>query len=88
MIKKENYISGLISNIENYILGVLFFLIIFLGRTFISLDTPPTYNKYYNIFSQGNFIISTDVNYDLFTFLIDYLSRCGQKSGSDFLVPA
>ena len=88
MIKKENYIFGLISNIENYILGVLFFLILFLGQTFISLDTPATYNKYYNIFSQGNFIISTDVNYDLFTFLIDCLSRCGQKSGSDFLVPA
>ena len=75
MIKKENYIFGLISNTENYILGVLIFLIVFLGQTFISLDT---YNKYYNIFSQGNFIInSTDVNYDLFTFLIDCLSKCG-----------
>ena len=89
MIKKENYIFGLISNTENHILGVLFFLIVFLGQTFISLDIPPTYNKYYNIFSQGNFIInSTGVNYDLFTFLIDCLSRCGQKSGSDFLLPA
>ena len=90
MIKKENYIFGLISNTENYILGVLFFLIVFLGQTFISLDTPPpTYNKYYNIFSQGNFIInSIDVNYDLFTFLIDCLSKWGQKSGSDFLVLA
>ena len=78
MIKKENYIFGLISNTENYILGVLFFLIVFLSQTFISLNTPPTYNKYYNIFSQGNFIInSTDVNYDLCTFLIDCLSRCG-----------
>ena len=80
MMKKENYIFGLISKIENYIFGVLFFVVFFfnyiLGQTFISLDTPPTHNKYYNIFSQGNFIInSTDVNYDLFTFLIDCLSR-------------
>ena len=86
MIKKENYIFGLISNTENHILEVLFFLIVFLGQTFISLDIPPTYNKYYNISSQSNFIInSTDVNYDLFTFLIDCLSRCGQKKEVIFL---
>ena len=71
MIKKENYIFGLISNIENYILGV-FFLLYFWVRLSYPWTHPPTYNKYYNIFSQRNFIInSTDVNYDLFTFLID-----------------
>ena len=90
MIKKGKLNFWLdIKHLKLYFWGIVFFLIIFLGQTFISLDTPPTYNKYYNIFSQGNFIInSTDVNYDLFTFLIDCLSRCGQKSGSDFLVPA
>ena len=89
MIKKGKLNFWLnIRHLKLYFWGIVFFLIIFLGQTFISLDTPPTYNKYYNIFSQGNFIInSTDVNYDLFTFLIDCLSRCGQKSGSDFLVP-
>ena len=50
---------------------------------------PINYNEYYNILSQGNFIItSTVVNYDLFTFLIDCFSRWHQKSESDFLVPA
>ena len=50
--KKENYIFGLISNTENHILGVLFFLIVFLGQTFISLDIPLLITNYYNNYSH------------------------------------